>query len=59
MLCLCFAFLTSCVLFLQIYVEYVVKNPACDMTSPIESELFQTKLDEFVRALPIFATKVS
>lgn len=43
----------------SIYVEYVVKNPVCDMSQPIESELFKTKLDEYMRGLSIFATRVS
>ena len=52
--------LTKYVLFpLQIYVEYAVKNPLCDLGEPIGSELFKSKLDEYVRALPIFATKIS
>ncbi|XP_064639676.1 trafficking protein particle complex subunit 1-like isoform X2 [Lineus longissimus] len=42
-----------------IYVEYVVKNPMCPLGEPIQSELFKSKLDDFVRGLPIFATKVS
>ncbi|KAL4219872.1 Trafficking protein particle complex subunit 1 [Mactra antiquata] len=46
-------------LYKNIYVEYVVKNPVCDMSQPIESELFKTKLDEYIRALPMFATRVS
>jgi hypothetical protein len=43
----------------QIYVEYVVRNPVCDLDKPITSELFQTKIDEFVRGLPFFASKIS
>lgn len=45
--------------YFQVYVEYVVKNPVCDMSQPIESEIFKTKLDEYIRALPVFATRVS
>jgi len=41
----------------QIFVEFVVKNPSCDQTQPITSDLFKTKLDEYIRSLPIFATK--
>lgn len=43
----------------QIYVEYVVKNPLCLLSEPISSELFKTKLDDFVRGQPMFATKLS
>ena len=43
----------------NIYVEYVVRNPVCDLDKPITSELFQTKIDEFVRGLPFFASKIS
>lgn len=41
----------------KVYVEYVVKNPLCKLSHPIESELFKTKLDTFVKQLPIFAVK--
>ncbi|XP_014666942.1 PREDICTED: trafficking protein particle complex subunit 1-like [Priapulus caudatus] len=44
-------------LYSQIYVEYVVKNPMCALGEPITSELFKSKLDEFVRSLPIFNAK--
>ncbi|XP_052782819.1 trafficking protein particle complex subunit 1-like [Mya arenaria] len=43
----------------NIYVEYVVKNPVCELSQPIETELFKQKLDEYIRGLSIFATKVS
>ncbi|XP_035674032.1 trafficking protein particle complex subunit 1-like [Branchiostoma floridae] len=43
----------------SIYVEYVVKNPLYELGQPIESELFKAKLDNFVRGLPMFATKSS
>lgn len=45
--------------FLQIYVEYVVKNPLCQMQEPIQSELFKTKLDAFVKQHPICSLKSS
>lgn len=41
------------------YVEYVIRNPVCELGQPITSELFQTKLDEYVRGLSIFPTRVS
>lgn len=45
-------------LYREVYVEYVVKNPECKPGQPIVSEAFQTKLDKFVRSLPIFNTRV-
>ncbi|KAH9509435.1 Trafficking protein particle complex subunit 1 [Bulinus truncatus] len=41
-------------IFSSFYVEYVVKNPLCQLDQPITSELFKAKLDEFVRGLPQF-----
>ena len=38
----------------QIYVEYVVKNPLCQLNEPIQSELFTSKLDSYIRSLTIF-----
>lgn len=43
----------------NVYVEYVVKNPQCPLGQPPTSELFKHKMDEFVRGLPLFATKLS
>ena len=40
---------------LQVYVEYVIKNPAHVLGEPITSELFYEKLDAHVRALPAFS----
>ncbi|GAB1600439.1 trafficking protein particle complex subunit 1-like [Argonauta hians] len=39
----------------SLYVEYVVKNPLCALNKPITSELFKTKVDEFVQGLSIYA----
>ncbi|XP_043933222.1 trafficking protein particle complex subunit 1 [Protopterus annectens] len=41
----------------NIYVEYVVKNPLCAQNEPIQSELFRTKLDNFIRGLPFFSAR--
>ncbi|XP_027060460.1 trafficking protein particle complex subunit 1-like isoform X2 [Pocillopora damicornis] len=38
----------------KIYVEYVVKNPLCQLNEPIQSELFTSKLDSYIRSLTIF-----
>ncbi|XP_046980524.1 trafficking protein particle complex subunit 1 [Schistocerca americana] len=42
----------------QVYVEYVVKNPVCDLKKPIKSELFKTKLDALIKQSPIFSARV-
>ncbi|PIO12698.1 hypothetical protein AB205_0020170 [Aquarana catesbeiana] len=41
----------------EIYVEYVVKNSLCSLNEPIQSELFKSKLDMFVRSLPYFSAR--
>lgn len=41
----------------DIYVEYVVKNPLCPLDQPIQSEIFKSKLDDFVKRAPIFSVK--
>ncbi|XP_015522157.1 trafficking protein particle complex subunit 1 [Neodiprion pinetum] len=41
-------------LYSQIYVEYVIKNPLCQLNEPIQSELFKNKLDELVKSSPYF-----
>jgi hypothetical protein len=43
----------SC-LFLQIYVEYAVKNPLYQLGEPILSELFTAKLDELAKSTTFF-----
>ncbi|XP_066484571.1 trafficking protein particle complex subunit 1 [Tiliqua scincoides] len=40
-----------------IYVDYVVKNPLCNLNETIQSELFRSKLDSFVRGLPFFSAR--
>lgn len=41
----------------QVFVEYVVKNPLSKLSEPIQSELFKTKLDAFVKQSPSFLAK--
>ncbi|XP_018570769.1 trafficking protein particle complex subunit 1 [Anoplophora glabripennis] len=41
----------------QVYVEYVVKNPLCSLSQPIESDLFKSTLDTYMKQLPIFSAK--
>ncbi|KAM7361431.1 blocked early in transport 5 [Cochliomyia hominivorax] len=41
----------------KIWVEYVVRDPLWTPGTPVTSELFQTKLDEFIRQSPIFGIR--
>ena len=41
-------------MYARIFVEYVVRNPLQQPGEPIESELFSTKLDEYVQCLSFF-----
>uniref|UniRef100_A0A1Q3FCX1 Trafficking protein particle complex subunit n=1 Tax=Culex tarsalis TaxID=7177 RepID=A0A1Q3FCX1_CULTA len=45
-------------LYSKIWVEYVVRNPLWTIGTPVTSDLFKTKLDEFVRASPLFGPKI-
>lgn len=42
----------------QIWVEYVVRNPLWTIGTPVTSDLFKSKLDEFVKQSPLFGPKV-
>lgn len=37
--------------------EFVVKNPLCQLNQPIQSELFETKLDELIKKSPIYLNR--
>ncbi|XP_066252306.1 trafficking protein particle complex subunit 1 [Euwallacea similis] len=41
----------------EIFVEYVVKNPLCSLSQPIQSELFKTKLDAYIKQSSVYMTK--
>ncbi|KAK7129512.1 hypothetical protein R3I94_017660 [Phoxinus phoxinus] len=42
-----------------LYVEYIVKNPLCVLGESLQSDLFNTKLDSFIRALPFFSIRAA
>ncbi|KAM6949073.1 trafficking protein particle complex subunit 1 [Aplochiton taeniatus] len=42
-----------------LYVEYIVKNPLCILGEPLQSELFNTRLDSFIRALPFYSPRAA
>jgi Sybindin-like family len=44
-------------LYAKVFVEYAVKNPLWTPGTPIQSSLFKTKLDEFIKNSPIFGLK--
>ncbi|XP_060526388.1 trafficking protein particle complex subunit 1 [Cylas formicarius] len=41
----------------QFFVEYIVKNPLCKLSEPIQSELFKTKLDAYIKQSSVYLTK--
>ncbi|XP_068164567.1 trafficking protein particle complex subunit 1 [Antennarius striatus] len=43
----------------NLYVEYIVKNPACASPSSLDSELFSSRLDAFIRALPYYSPRAA
>jgi len=43
----------------SVYVKYGVRNPLVKLTSPIESSLFESKLDELVTSLPFYSSLAS
>ncbi|XP_065202623.1 trafficking protein particle complex subunit 1 [Planococcus citri] len=44
-------------LYSNVYVNYVVRNPICNLQDPIKSELFKTKLDSYIKQTSIYTTK--
>ena len=42
-------------IYASIYVQYIVKNPFVDSEEWISSELFASKLDEYVKSLPCYS----
>ncbi|KAK2886049.1 hypothetical protein QQF64_020168 [Cirrhinus molitorella] len=42
-----------------LYVEYIVKNPLCVLGESLQSDLFCSKLDSFIRALPFFSVRAA
>ncbi|XP_066120285.1 trafficking protein particle complex subunit 1 isoform X2 [Saccopteryx bilineata] len=40
-----------------LYVELVVKNPLCPLGQTVQSELFRSRLDSYVRSLPFFSAR--
>ncbi|KAM8881947.1 trafficking protein particle complex subunit 1 isoform 1-T1 [Synchiropus picturatus] len=43
----------------NIYVENIVKNPACTLGDSLDSELFSTRLDSFIRGLPYYSPRAA
>ncbi|MEQ2169246.1 hypothetical protein GOODEAATRI_023116, partial [Goodea atripinnis] len=43
----------------QLYVELVVKNPLCPSSQTLDSELFGTRLDSFIRSLPYYSPRAA
>ncbi|KAK2510623.1 hypothetical protein Q9233_017571 [Columba guinea] len=39
---------------IPLFVELVVKNPLCPPRQPVQSDLFRSRLDAFIRGLPYF-----
>lgn len=45
-------------LYAKVFVEYAVRNPLWTPGTPITSDLFKLKLDEFIRQCPMFPIKI-
>jgi len=44
---------------LQLYVECVVKNPVCVLGLSLDSQLFSSRLDAFIRGLPFYSPRAA
>ncbi|XP_051947387.1 trafficking protein particle complex subunit 1 [Xyrauchen texanus] len=42
-----------------LYVEYIVRNPLCVLGESLQSDVFNTKLESFIRALPFFSVRAA
>lgn len=40
----------------ELLVDYVVKNPLFEVNDPIKSELFISKLSQYLQSLPCYAS---
>lgn len=43
----------------QLYVEYIVKNPLGVSTHSLDSELFSSRLEAFVKSLPYYSPRAA
>uniref|UniRef100_M3ZYU8 Trafficking protein particle complex subunit n=1 Tax=Xiphophorus maculatus TaxID=8083 RepID=M3ZYU8_XIPMA len=43
----------------NLYVDLVVKNPLVPSCQPLDSELFGTRLDSFIRSLPYYSPRAA
>ena len=44
-------------MYAKVWVEYVVRDPLWSPGTPVTSELFESKLDEFIKQSPIFGIR--
>lgn len=44
-------------LYAKVWVEYVNRNPLWVIGTPVTSELFKTKIDEFIKQSPLYSSK--
>ncbi|XP_012714575.2 trafficking protein particle complex subunit 1 [Fundulus heteroclitus] len=43
----------------NLYVELIVKNPLCPSSQTLDSELFSSRLDSFIRSLPYYSPRAA
>ncbi|KAM9414411.1 trafficking protein particle complex subunit 1 [Pholidichthys leucotaenia] len=46
-------------IYTNLYVELIVKNPMCSPSQTLDSELFISRLDAFIRALPYYSPRAA